>query len=81
MQNPSMSLKVRVLIRRVVGGCGTEFCWHCKVMYSPSNRSHLADCRFARAQTRPKTSADDPLYADDWDEDPEYIVPDDLYGS
>jgi hypothetical protein len=76
-----MSPKVWPLIQRPVGGCGTEFCWHCKVIYSPSNRSHLADCIFARAQTRPKPSADNPLYANDWDKDPEYIAPDDLYGN
>lgn len=63
------------------GGCGTEFCWHCKVIYSPGNRSHLADCIFAWGQPRPKPSADDPLYADDWDKDPEYIAPDDLYAN
>ena len=62
-----------------LGGCGTEFCWDCKVIYSADNRLHLADCEFASANTRPKPSARHPLYADDWDKDPEYVAPDDLY--
>ncbi|KAH8588779.1 hypothetical protein B0O99DRAFT_693082 [Bisporella sp. PMI_857] len=61
------------------GGCGTEFCWSCKVIYSAGNRLHLAGCQWAGANTRPKPSASDPLYADDWDKDPEYEAPDDLY--
>ncbi|KAH8782449.1 hypothetical protein BGZ57DRAFT_1003089 [Hyaloscypha finlandica] len=36
-------------------------------------------CRFASSQTRPKPSARDQLYAEDWDKDPEYEAPDDLY--
>jgi hypothetical protein len=62
-----------------LGGCGTEFCWNCKVIYSATSRLHLASCRFASANTRAKPAARDPLYADGWDKDPEYEAPDDLY--
>jgi hypothetical protein len=62
-----------------VGGCGTEFCWNCKVIYLEDNRLHLASCNFAGPQTRPRPSTRDLLYADDWDKDPDYKAPDDLY--
>lgn len=64
---------------RLVGGCGTEFCWNCKVIYHDGNRHHLSSCRFADTTTRPKPSKGDLLYADGWDKDPEYEAPDDLW--
>jgi hypothetical protein len=67
------------LMNDFVGGCGTEFCWNCKVIYSEDNRHHLASCTFAGATTRSKPSAKDPLYAEGWDKDPEYEAPDDLW--
>lgn len=75
----STLLDRRKLMNGCWGGCGTEFCWNCKVIYSANKRLHLAGCRFASSQTRPKPSARDQLYAEDWDKDPEYEAPDDLY--
>jgi len=62
------------------GGCGTEFCWNCKIIYKSGERGHLAECRYAGTKTTvPKPSPSDPLYADGWDEDPDYVPPDDEY--
>lgn len=62
-------------------GCGTHFCWICKVIWKNggNDRLHLDSCdmRLGNATNRiPReqldASPDKSLYAEGWDEDPKY---------
>jgi len=55
-----------------IGGCGIEFCWNCKIIYS-GGASHLRNCRFAGSKIVSKPSEGDERYAPGWDQDPHYV--------
>ncbi|KIW65741.1 hypothetical protein PV04_07967 [Phialophora macrospora] len=72
--------------KKAAGGCGTEFCWHCKIIYPGAypntSKQHLVDCKFQLPnplyRVAAKPSANDPLYKPGWDKDPGYVEhPDD----
>ncbi|ORY13151.1 hypothetical protein BCR34DRAFT_275221 [Clohesyomyces aquaticus] len=67
--------------RESVGnGCGTEFCWNCKLIWKRiSGRGkliaiHLESCRFRKPWSTPaaRPALDNTEYAVGWDEDPGY---------
>jgi len=73
-----------VFCAREAGGCGTHFCWNCKVIYEESGKPHLGTCRFkalySTCRVIPKPSAaTNSSYAEGWDQDPKYVPPADEY--
>lgn len=68
-----------------LGGCGTKFCWKCKIIFEISGNGqyrykHLAECPAINGipgldmpDPVPWPELSDPRYREGWDVDPEYI--------
>jgi hypothetical protein len=68
-----------VLLTLVLGGCGNEFCWKCKVIFANGQYKHFPGCfmiggRFETSGTVPRPAKMDSSYREGYDADPDYVA-------
>ena len=59
------------------GGCGSTFCWKCKVIFSNNGYKHFSGCymiggKYETSGTVPRPAVSDSRYRENYDDDPGY---------